>query len=58
MPSRCSRSAASSTPPPGPAFRENILEKGGSADAMDLYVAFRGRPPTVDALLRHSGIAA
>ena len=42
----------------GRAFREQILEKGGSADAMDLYVAFRGREPTVDALLRHSGIAA
>jgi len=42
----------------GHAFRDNILEQGGSADAMDLYVAFRGREPTVDALLRHSGIAA
>jgi oligopeptidase A len=42
----------------GRAFREQILEKGGSADAMDLYVAFRGREPTVDALLRHTGIAA
>jgi oligopeptidase A len=45
-------------PAAGASFRENILEKGGSAEAMDLYVAFRGRPPTVDALLRHSGIAA
>ncbi len=42
----------------GRAFRENILERGGSADAMELYVAFRGREPTVDALLRHTGIAA
>ncbi|MBV5347408.1 M3 family metallopeptidase, partial [bacterium] len=42
----------------GRAFRENILEKGGSRDAMDLYVDFRGRPPTTDALLRHSGISA
>jgi oligopeptidase A len=42
----------------GRAFRENILEKGGSVDAMDLYVAFRGREPTVDALLRQAGIAA
>lgn len=42
----------------GRAFRENILEKGGSAEAMDLYVGFRGREPTIDALLRHSGIAA
>ncbi|KAA6182698.1 oligopeptidase A [Thiohalocapsa marina] len=42
----------------GRAFREQILEKGGSADAMALYVAFRGREPNVDALLRHTGIAA
>ena len=42
----------------GRAFRENILEKGGSRDAMELYVDFRGREPTTDALLRHSGIAA
>jgi Zn-dependent oligopeptidase len=42
----------------GRAFRENILEQGGSADAMDLYVGFRGREPTIDALLRHSGIAS
>ena len=42
----------------GRAFRENILEQGGCFDAMDLYVDFRGREPTIDALLRHSGIAA
>jgi oligopeptidase A len=42
----------------GRAFRENILEQGGSAEARDLYVGFRGREPTIDALLRHSGIAA
>jgi oligopeptidase A len=42
----------------GRAFRENILEKGGSADPMDLFVAFRGRKPDVEPLLRHSGIAA
>ncbi|MGD1990361.1 MAG: oligopeptidase A [Chromatiales bacterium] len=41
----------------GRAFRENILEKGGSVDAMDLFVAFRGRKPEVEPLLRHSGIA-
>lgn len=40
----------------GTRFLENILEKGGSREAMDLFVAFRGREPTVDALLRHSGI--
>ena len=42
----------------GRRFLENILEKGGSRDAMDLFVAFRGREPEIDALLRHSGIAA
>ena len=42
----------------GRAFRASILERGGSRDAMDLFVEFRGREPTTDALLRHSGIAA
>ena len=42
----------------GRRFLENVLEKGGSEDAMDLFVAFRGREPEIDALLRHSGIAA
>lgn len=42
----------------GQLFLENILEKGGSEDAMDLFVAFRGREPTVDALLRHTSINA
>jgi oligopeptidase A len=42
----------------GNAFLTNILEKGGSEDAMDLFVKFRGRKPTIDALLRHNGIEA
>jgi len=37
-------------------FREEILEIGGSRDIMQAFVAFRGRKPTLDALLRHSGI--
>jgi oligopeptidase A len=37
-------------------FREEILEVGGSRDIMDAYIAFRGRKPTLDALLRLSGI--
>jgi oligopeptidase A len=45
-------------PDTGRAFLENILERGGSDDAMNLFTAFRGREPTPDALLRHSGIAA
>ena len=42
----------------GKKFLHHILEKGGSQDAMELFVAFRGREPEIDALLRHSGIAA
>lgn len=42
----------------GQSFLNNILEKGGSQDAMDLFKAFRGREPEIDALLRHTGIAA
>lgn len=40
----------------GLSFRETILAQGGSRDALELFVAFRGREPTVDALLRHSGL--
>ncbi|MDO6463702.1 MULTISPECIES: oligopeptidase A [Pseudoalteromonas] len=42
----------------GQAFMQNILEKGGSEEPMELFKKFRGREPSVDALLRHSGIAA
>jgi len=42
----------------GESFLNNILEQGGSKDAMELFVAFRGREPKIDALLRHNGIAA
>ncbi|WP_296057783.1 oligopeptidase A [uncultured Amphritea sp.] len=42
----------------GRSFRENILEMGGSKEPMALFVAFRGREPSVEALLRHSGITA
>lgn len=42
----------------GRAFLTNILEKGGSEEPAVLFERFRGRAPTVDALLRHSGIAA
>ena len=45
-------------PASGQDFLHNILERGGSEDAMDLFVRFRGREPEIDALLRHSGIAA
>ncbi|MEG1616208.1 MAG: M3 family metallopeptidase [Bacteroidales bacterium] len=38
------------------AFRENILEKGGTEDPMELYKRFRGQEPTIDALMRRDGI--
>ncbi len=38
------------------AFKENVLEKGGSVDPMELYINFRGQEPTVDALLRGRGL--
>ena len=37
-------------------YRKNILEKGGSAKPMDLYRAFRGGEPSIDALLERDGI--
>ncbi|MGE6224582.1 oligopeptidase A [Aeromonas media] len=45
-------------PATGQSFLKHILEKGGSKEPMELFRAFRGREPKVDALLRHSGIAA
>ncbi len=41
----------------GRRLREEILEAGGSRSAMDNFVAFRGREPRIDALLRHQGMA-
>ncbi len=40
----------------GQRYRENILEVGGSRPAMESFIAFRGRKPSVDALLRHCGM--
>ena len=42
----------------GAHFRDTILANGGSRPAADLFTAFRGREPSTDALLRHSGITA
>ena len=41
----------------GRAFREAILARGGSQEPMLLFVDFRGREPSIDALLRHSGLS-
>jgi len=40
----------------GRRFLDEILAVGGSRPAMQSFVAFRGRKPTIDALLRHSGM--
>lgn len=37
-------------------FKKNILEAGGSVDAMETYIRFRGHKPSVDALLRNRGL--
>jgi len=42
----------------GRKYRQAILEAGGSRPAMESFKAFRGRAPTLDALLRHQGMAA
>jgi len=42
----------------GERFWREILSVGGSRPALESFVAFRGRPPRIDALLRHSGMAA
>ena len=39
-------------------FLATVLEQGGSRDPMELFIEFRGREPSIDALLRHSGLAA
>lgn len=41
----------------GQKFQNEVLSQGGSRPAMESFIAFRGREPTVDALLRHSGMA-
>ena len=41
----------------GRRFRDEILAVGGSRPALESFVAFRGRPPSIDALLRHNGMS-
>ncbi|MCL1142784.1 oligopeptidase A [Shewanella gaetbuli] len=45
-------------PETGKSFLNNVLEMGGSEEPMTLFKRFMGREPNIDALLRHSGIAA
>jgi len=42
----------------GEKFLREILQVGGSRPALESFTAFRGREPSIDALLRHSGMAA
>ena len=44
-------------PATGRRFRDEILAVGGSRPALESFVAFRGRAPKIDALLRHNGMA-
>ena len=39
-------------------FLQSILEQGGSRDAMDAFVEFRGRKPQIEPLLKQLGLAA
>ncbi len=41
----------------GRKYRQAILEAGGSRPAMESFKAFRGREPSIDALMRHQGMA-
>ncbi|WP_152529170.1 M3 family metallopeptidase, partial [Bordetella hinzii] len=43
-------------PATGLRFRREILAVGGARPAAESFAAFRGRPPRIDALLRHSGM--
>jgi oligopeptidase A len=44
------------SPSAGARFRDEVLARGGSRPALESFVAFRGRPPQIDALLRHNGM--
>jgi oligopeptidase A len=39
-------------------FLKSILERGGSRDAMEAFIEFRGRKPQIEPLLRQLGLAA
>jgi oligopeptidase A len=45
-------------PEVGGRFRREVLARGGSRPAIESFVAFRGRKPRIDALLRHNGMTA
>src|SRR5450631_2056130 len=45
------------SPTAGARFREEVLARGGSRPALESFIAFRGRAPQIDALLRHNGMS-
>jgi oligopeptidase A len=45
-------------PQTGMRFWDEVLAVGGSRPALESFVAFRGREPKIDALLRHNGMVA
>jgi oligopeptidase A len=45
-------------PEMGARFRDEVLARGGSRPALESFIAFRGRKPQIDALLRHNGMTA
>jgi len=45
------------SPDVGGRFRDEVLARGGSRPALESFIAFRGRPPQMDALLRHNGMS-
>ena len=57
VPTADGESASTVTVETGRKYRHAILEAGGSRPAMESFKAFRGREPTIDALLRHQGMA-
>lgn len=42
----------------GRLFKDEVLAKGGSRPALESFIAFRGREPNIDALLRHNGMTS
>ncbi len=52
----CFREHGIFDPATATSFRTNILERGNTADAMTLYVAFRGHEPSIEPLLKNRGL--
>jgi oligopeptidase A len=46
------------SPAAGARFQDEVLARGGSRTALESFIAFRGRPPQIDALLRHNGMSS